>query len=273
MVTNGWFANQNEIFDHVTLALYCAFLHTNIIIIVVQFVYRYRIICRNDSQDSFFRFLYLCPVLWCGLQVYNAFCCFVLGSSPESREVGLGILQDIGWNYDPSELPYPSVAHWSEVRTKMHHLMYLVSTVGGYSMIIVCQYRIMKYLKHYGSSMHETARQRHAYINKALVAMVSVEDVEELGLAVAPLLSSTGPSLTIIALMIFHQSPGSVTAFITLGTSLITLINPLTTIYFVRPFRDAVLAAFTVDKAKVASVNATSDGTTASNDEPNRSEP
>lgn len=62
--------------------------------------------------------------------------------------------------------------------------MYLVSTVGGYSMIITCQYRIMKYMAHHGSSMHETARQRHAYINKALVAMVSVMAVLELGAGV-----------------------------------------------------------------------------------------
>lgn len=41
-------------------------------------------------------------------------------------------------------------------------------------------------------------------------------------------------------MMVFRQSPGSIAAYITLGTSLITLINPITTIYFVRPFRRTV---------------------------------
>ncbi|KAH7721742.1 hypothetical protein AAVH_10720 [Aphelenchoides avenae] len=44
--------------------------------------------------------------------------------------------------------------------------------------------------------------------------------------------------------MSLQQSPGSAAAYITMGMSFIMLVNPLTTIYFVRPFRNAALNMF-----------------------------
>lgn len=49
MLTNGWFADKNALYDHISLAIYCAMLHTNIVCIVVQFLYRYRLICGSHK--------------------------------------------------------------------------------------------------------------------------------------------------------------------------------------------------------------------------------
>ncbi|KAH7715591.1 hypothetical protein AAVH_17029 [Aphelenchoides avenae] len=55
--------------------------------------------------------------------------------------------------------------------------------------------------------------------------------------AVAPLLAASGPTITLAWLIAFAQRPSSVAEFITIGGMLSTLINPIATIYFVRPFR------------------------------------
>lgn len=45
MVSNGWFADKNELDDHISLAVFWAMLHTNIACIVIHVLYRYRLIC------------------------------------------------------------------------------------------------------------------------------------------------------------------------------------------------------------------------------------
>lgn len=49
LVANGFFANHWELFDRVCLAIYCATLHTNIVCVTVQFVYRYQILCCKEE--------------------------------------------------------------------------------------------------------------------------------------------------------------------------------------------------------------------------------
>ncbi|KAH7718233.1 STR-94 protein [Aphelenchoides avenae] len=208
MVTNGWFANRTLVFDHVVLATFCAMLHTNIVLIVVQFVYRYRMLCFEKSKEAGNVGLFVAAGIWCALQAVDAYWCFVFGASDESRQVGLD----------------------AEPRTKVHHSMYMVSTIGGYTVIVTCQYKIMKYLRERRHLMSSATRRMNDELNRALVA-----------LAVAPLLSSSGPTALIVALEIFRVSPGYILGFATLGASLITMINPLTTIYFVRPFRRSLL--------------------------------
>lgn len=61
----------------------------------------------------------------------------------------------------------------TELRTKMHHAMYMISTVGGYSIVVWCQYKIFAYLKSHGKSMHERTRRAHAEVNRALIILVS----------------------------------------------------------------------------------------------------
>lgn len=45
VVANGFFANRSELFDRICLAVFCMTLHTNIICVTIQFVYRYRVLC------------------------------------------------------------------------------------------------------------------------------------------------------------------------------------------------------------------------------------
>ncbi|KAI1700322.1 serpentine type 7TM GPCR chemoreceptor str domain-containing protein [Ditylenchus destructor] len=47
MTSNGFFAGQSQFLDSALLSLFCFTLHTNVLWIPVQFVYRYRLLCKN----------------------------------------------------------------------------------------------------------------------------------------------------------------------------------------------------------------------------------
>lgn len=55
----------------------------------------------------------------------------------------------------------------------MHHMMYLISSAGGYAIIVYSQVGVVKYLKRHGTSMRESTRKTHAEVNRALIALVS----------------------------------------------------------------------------------------------------
>lgn len=55
----------------------------------------------------------------------------------------------------------------------------------------------------------------------------------------APLLTSMGPILVLLACMFIQFSPGAFGVYMGLGMSLITLVNPITTLLLIRPLRRA----------------------------------
>lgn len=57
----------------------------------------------------------------------------------------------------------------------------------------------------------------------------------------APLLTSMGPILILLACMFIQFSPGAFGVYMGLGMSLITLVNPITTLLLIRPLRRAAL--------------------------------
>lgn len=50
--------------------------------------------------------------------------------------------------------------------------MYMVSTIGGYTVIVTCQYKIMKYLRERRHLMSSATRRMNDELNRALVALV-----------------------------------------------------------------------------------------------------
>ncbi|KAH7693372.1 7TM GPCR protein, partial [Aphelenchoides avenae] len=229
LVANGFFANHWELLDRVCLAVYCATLHTNIVCVTVQFVYRYQILCCQHEPKKRGYMLVVWPLVWCSIQMATAFWCFVAPDTPVARKEALDFFDKIGFHYDNGTTPFPSVSHLTELRTQMHHTMYMISTVGGYSIVVWCQYKIFAYLKSHGKSMHERTRRAHAEVNRALII-----------LAITPLISSIGPTAVIVLMLILQLQPGPYAVAITLCMSMITLVNPVTIVYFVRPFRRAI---------------------------------
>ncbi|KAH7716249.1 hypothetical protein AAVH_16375 [Aphelenchoides avenae] len=109
----------------------------------------------------------------------------------------------------------------------------MITLCGGYAIVIWCQYKILKFLTRHGKSFRKSTRRTHAEVNRAMVTM-----------AITPLLTSMGPTLILVICMVIDYSPGAITVYFSIGMSMITIANPLTTVFFVRAFRRAVLDMF-----------------------------
>lgn len=49
LVANGFFATKSAFFDHISITIYCASIHTSMVVVVIQFYCRYRVVCRSNE--------------------------------------------------------------------------------------------------------------------------------------------------------------------------------------------------------------------------------
>ncbi|KAH7722480.1 hypothetical protein AAVH_10006 [Aphelenchoides avenae] len=115
------------------------------------------------------------------------------------------------------------------LKTRLHHAFYLLSGALSYVVIITCQIRVIRFMRSMGVPTHCATRRAHTEINRALVA-----------LAVTPLLGiiPTGIMISTAALGINN---GPISAYMSIGMTIITLVNPLVAILFIRPYRNGFL--------------------------------
>ncbi|KAH7711760.1 hypothetical protein AAVH_20924 [Aphelenchoides avenae] len=98
------------------------------------------------------------------------------------------------------------------------------------SVIVFCEYAVLKKLRIATSMMRESTRRMHAELNKALIA-----------LAFAPLILSCIPIMFFLTTIVIGANPGPITVVLASQMSWIAIANPITTTFFVRPYRRAVL--------------------------------
>lgn len=48
LVANGYWSKQNQLFDIICASTFCGMIHAHAVVVVVQFVWRYQIICRAE---------------------------------------------------------------------------------------------------------------------------------------------------------------------------------------------------------------------------------
>uniref|UniRef100_A0A915EI62 G protein-coupled receptor n=1 Tax=Ditylenchus dipsaci TaxID=166011 RepID=A0A915EI62_9BILA len=230
-VSNGFFANQNRMFDLFGLSIYCAALHSSMVCIAAQFVYRYRFTCydKDPKNPSFVWQTALFIVTYCITQATDAAWMFALDIGDDHRQEGLEIMTKIyGWQYDNSSLPYPTMSHKAEIKSFVHNSFYMLSSAGGYTIIIYCQSKIIAYMGQFGSSSRASTRKMHEEFNRTLMA-----------LAITPLILLMGPEF-LHALTIMLETESPLSAMLTLSTTLIAVVNPLTTMYLVKTYRRTI---------------------------------
>ncbi|KAH7703973.1 hypothetical protein AAVH_28845 [Aphelenchoides avenae] len=111
----------------------------------------------------------------------------------------------------------------TNIHTALHHILYLITLSVGYGLVVWCQYKIIKHMDCHGESIRESTRRIRA---------------------ITPLLTSMGPAFILVLAMVIDYSPGVITVYLSVGMSMITMVNPITNIYFVRPYRNAVPEVF-----------------------------
>ncbi|KAH7706910.1 7TM GPCR protein [Aphelenchoides avenae] len=243
LISNGFIGYYSPLVAHVGLAVFCVSLHGNVICIVLQFFVRYKIVCKNGSEHTV-RYAML-AVIWCCMQSAIAVWTFAFGQDEQTQADGLNYLRDLGWTYDRKHVPFPTLS--GTTKALVHHGFYISSCVGGYALIVYSEFKIIRYLSRHGASIRASTRQMHAQVNRALIA-----------LAVAPLVASIGPILAIIGINLvnFAASASTFTPLTMVITS-ITLVNPITTIFFVRPYRNALLSMLGCGNASVDPTSST----------------
>lgn len=118
----------------------------------------------------------------------------------------------------------------TELRMYPQLIIGAVIMCSAYTTILWSERQVMRKFRFLQPSMRSGAYRLQTDIHNALVA-----------LAVCPIISMLIPYSVFLIAVIFHLDMGLVSPFLIIVLSSITLLNPLTTCYFVRPFRRYVL--------------------------------
>ncbi|KAH7712874.1 hypothetical protein AAVH_19784 [Aphelenchoides avenae] len=145
------------------------------------------------------------------------------------------------WPFDAEKPPKVFGAYLSDARLVAWEILWFISSGGGAIIVVTCELKIMNRLRSLGGGYHETTRQMHREFHRALMAM-----------AICPLITSGIPIFFFIITICLALCPGPISAFMASGCSWITVFNPLTTIFFMRCYRDVVLTAVWKRRPRVA---------------------
>ncbi|KAI1699169.1 serpentine type 7TM GPCR chemoreceptor srd domain-containing protein [Ditylenchus destructor] len=230
-VPNGFFANKSWFADYLAAVLLCILIHVNVVCLVVQFIYRYRFMSQHSRphKDKFAVVkLVVIPLLYTS---GHAIITIWMAYQPKEFEQVVRHLMELNhWPIREDQKFYAAGARITDLKTILNTAYYTVSTVGGYVIILWCEYKIIKELNQFGGNMQESTRQLHVEVHRALIA-----------LAVAPLFVLLLPIVYFLVMVVLQATPGPITAFMTTVVTLITLVNPITTICIVKPYRRAFL--------------------------------
>ncbi|KAH7719544.1 7TM GPCR protein [Aphelenchoides avenae] len=229
MFSNGFFAYGSSIVDFLACFGLCAGLHANIVFLVVQFWYRYCYVCtRRTGVKSSNIVLFFLPSIWCLAQA--AVTAWLYSVPDGFQAASLAILDESQWPFVADRPPHPVGFYWSECKFFIYTGFYAISAGGGYALIVWCEWKILAHLRSLGESIHAATRRMHTEVHRALIA-----------LAVGPFVTAILPIAYFLVAIATQSSPGLATAFATSAATTITLLNPITTIYFIRPYRKQTL--------------------------------
>ncbi|KAH7716633.1 hypothetical protein AAVH_15916 [Aphelenchoides avenae] len=141
-------------------------------------------------------------------------------------------------DFDMSHKPVVTGSHIKHWVLKCWILMWVGSCVINITSVTVAEIKIKRYVDNMGEVSHQGTRKMHRDFHRALLAM-----------AICPLVTSAGPILYYMFAAFMELSPGPNQAFLTMAVSSITMVNPLTTIFFMRSYRQVVLKPFLKKKA------------------------
>ncbi|KAH7697001.1 hypothetical protein AAVH_35919, partial [Aphelenchoides avenae] len=242
LVPNGLIAGLSPMLDHVAMTVFCISLHTNIVLVVCQFVWRNSLICQDKSFIRVRKITALLPVIWCIPQVITATWCWIIDHDEELNRIGIEILSENGWHFENgTRPPYPSLTPGAGLKTRLHHAFYLISSLLGYGIIINCQIGVLKFLRELGVPSNHKTQRAHTEVNRALIA-----------LAMTPMVSVAPVTTVIVSNMLEIPLGGAVSAYLSIAVPIITLANPLVTIGFIRPYREGLLHLLRIrDKNKI----------------------
>ncbi|KAI1715821.1 serpentine type 7TM GPCR chemoreceptor str domain-containing protein [Ditylenchus destructor] len=223
VTSNGFFAGRSPVFDSLFVTFYLFTLHTNIVWIAVQFVYRYRLLCKNNSNPILASFLITSVAT-----AYSLFALWIITGLCQVREeyqsIGREVLQSNSWSH--AELQIVMGRHIGEWQMIVYVTLWVVTCSASIGIVVWCEQVIAKNFNQLSNMSQGSAQRMHKEFHYALLAM-----------AICPLVTTTIPVLYFMIIIVLRFCPGLTSAIMTIFLSSITLFNPLTTIVCFRCYR------------------------------------
>ncbi|KAI1694604.1 serpentine type 7TM GPCR chemoreceptor srd domain-containing protein [Ditylenchus destructor] len=219
LITNGFFAGRSASFDSFAVMVYLIIIHTNIIWIPVQFIYRYLFLCKANTKSTRSTiFVITIAVAQSAITIFITFCAF--GEVREEfQPIGHHVLELNSWP-NPGRI-YVLGGHLTEWQLIGCLVSWNITCSGSIFIVAWCEKKIANSFNWLGQHSTNSGTQKmHKEFQRALLAM-----------AISPLVSSTIPALCFITVAALKLRPGAIpSALVSLCLSSVTLFNPLTTI-------------------------------------------
>ncbi|KAH7691450.1 hypothetical protein AAVH_40033, partial [Aphelenchoides avenae] len=75
LTSNGPFCCRSEMVDHIAMTVFCVGLHVQIVIVVLQYVWRYTLVLGESSVITATKKKLFVPAVWCAIQAMTAVFC------------------------------------------------------------------------------------------------------------------------------------------------------------------------------------------------------
>ncbi|KAH7706553.1 7TM GPCR protein [Aphelenchoides avenae] len=162
------------------------------------------------------------------------------------QDQGLRVLVGSGFGLVNGNVSAVNFVAFPVVSMKLlvHLLLFMLNAASAYSVIVFCEYRMLLKLRSMEDSAYATTRRMQADISRALVA-----------LAVSPLLSAVIPVVGAATCILFHLNVGYTSAVMPFAVTAVTMVNPITTCYYVHPYRRVISAVFSRTKISGSDVS------------------
>ncbi|CAD5223609.1 unnamed protein product [Bursaphelenchus okinawaensis] len=186
----------------------------------VQFAYRYHVVVEGLEPPEHRKIIYFSATLVAfALTIYNMWA--VHRPLPEYQVISRLLYHLDGWNTEPDQVFMGG--NIAEPRMWLFAGWNMFSTTVSYAIVIYIELRILTALNKMAKN---SGTKQHQELNRALTA-----------LAVVPLLTSVVPISIYMTGFFTCFDPGSYFIKITFSLSLASILNPITTIGLIKPYR------------------------------------
>ncbi|KAI1713020.1 serpentine type 7TM GPCR chemoreceptor srd domain-containing protein [Ditylenchus destructor] len=198
IASSGFFADKSRFFDSSILMIFFFVLHTNILWIPVQFVYRYRLLCKGRDGSTVGTALVISTIA----VLYSMFAAFVIWymfvTPVDFQLVGVHrVLDPNFWPRSPdATYPFMFGSFITHSRTISWLLLWTTTCLSSIFIVIWCEKSIVKHFQQFGHLMNKNTQKMHKEFHRALLAM-----------AICPLITTTGPVLYFMTTISLQLNP------------------------------------------------------------------
>ncbi|KAI1698449.1 serpentine type 7TM GPCR chemoreceptor srd domain-containing protein [Ditylenchus destructor] len=220
-MSNGFFADRSATIDSLLIIIFCFFMHTNILWIPIQFVYRYRLLCKEKVGSAYANVSIITVSLLYSIISLAIIMDFFRVTDLQAE--GQHVLELNQWPAEAAKRKFLVVHQVTNWRTILCIAHWTFTCTASIFIVIWCEKRIAHEI---GQPTHSATRKMHKEFHRALLAM-----------AICPLFTTSFPVFYFCITIALQLCPGQISVLMAIVLTSITVFNPLTTIICFRCYR------------------------------------